>query len=539
MPLTFLNWILAFSPVLAVLVLMMGLRWGGSKAGAAAWFAAVIVAVLRFGAGPALIGYANAKAVLLTLDVLYIIWAALLLFHVADEAGAVSIIGERMPGLTGDRTLQALLLSWVFVSFLQGMGGFGVPVAVVAPLLVGLGFTPIQGVVMASLGHGWAVSFGSLATSFNALMAATGIDGYALAPESAILLGVAGTVSGGLVAYAATGWRGVLRGLPAILVIGPVMGVVQYLLATKGLWTLGATGAALAGSVVGVGLTRLPFYRPNLTSSDALGGVSLPSPELERGNGESVEPRAEVKTRSLWISLSAYAVLIALAFAINLIPALDKAFNAVTLTLHFPALTTAFGWETPAEAGRALSPFGHPGAILSYTALIAYAIYARAGYYEPGAGKRIARKVVRGAVGSSLGIASMVGMATVMGHAGMTNIIARGLSESVGPTLYPAVSPFIGALGAFMTGSNTNSNVVFGALQRDTAALLGLSVTLILAGQTAGGALGSVLAPAKVIVGCSTVGLSGEEGPVIGRMLILGMIPVALVALMVWVMAGM
>ena len=118
-----------------------------------------------------------------------------------------------------------------------------------------------------------------------------------------------------------------------------------------------------------------------------------------------------------------------------------------------------------------------------------------------------------------------------MTHTGMTQIIARGISETFSAELYPLVAPFIGTLGAFMTGSNTNSNVVFGALQQETAALLALSVPVILAGQTAGASLGSVLAPAKVIVGCSTVGLAGQEGPVIRRMLILGLIPVAFVAL--------
>src|SRR5574341_204146 len=130
MPLTLLNWLLAFSPVLVVLILMLGLRWGGSRAGAVAWFITIAVAGLAFGAGPELIGYTQARAALLTLDVLYIVWMALLLFHVADEAGAVQIIGSALPRLTGDRMMQGLLLGWLFASFLQGMGGFGVPVAV-------------------------------------------------------------------------------------------------------------------------------------------------------------------------------------------------------------------------------------------------------------------------------------------------------------------------------------------------------------------------------------------------------------------------
>jgi lactate permease len=320
-----------------------------------------------------------------------------------------------------------------------------------------------------------------------------------------------------------------LRGLPAIVVLTLVMGGVQAALAINGLWTLGATGAALAGLVVGVGLTRIPMYQRAHDDSNN-------TAEDDQPNGAALA-NDDGKKRSLWIALSAYAVLIVLAFAINLIPALKEFFNGVKLTLQFPAVATASGWVTPSEAGRKLSLFGHPGAILLYTSLIAYAIYQRAGYYQPGAAQRIGRKVARGAVSSSLGIAAMVGMATIMSHAGMTNLLARGISESVGAAIYPAFAPLIGALGAFMTGSNTNSNVVFGQLQQQTAQLLGLSVTLIVAGQTAGGALGSVLAPAKVIVGCSTVGLGGDEGKVIGRMLGLGLIPVAVVALATWLLA--
>ena len=91
--------------------------------------------------------------------------------------------------------------------------------------------------------------------------------------------------------------------------------------------------------------------------------------------------------------------------------------------------------------------------------------------------------------------------------------------------------PSSGALGAFITGSNNNSNVLFAVLQQRTAELLGLSVPLILAAQTAGGSLGSVMAPAKVIVGCSTVGLGDNEGVVMGKILLYGIVPIALTAL--------
>ncbi len=124
----------------------------------------------------------------------------------------------------------------------------------------------------------------------------------------------------------------------------------------------------------------------------------------------------------------------------------------------------------------------------------------------------------------------MVGVAAVMTTSGMTNLLARGLSQSISTALYPAMAPFIGVLGAFLTGSNNNSNVLFGVLQMETARMMGLNVPLILAAQTAGGSLGSVMSPAKVIVGCSTVGLSQKEGLVMRRLVLLDLIPVVIVA---------
>jgi lactate permease len=532
MTLTFLNWLLALSPVIVVLALMLGLRWGGSRAGAVAWFVAVLVAMVFFGAGPRLVAYTQVKAVLLTLDVLYIIWTALLLFHIADEAGAVRIIGSALPRLTSDRMMQGLLLGWLFASFLQGMGGFGVPVAVTAPLLVGLGFNPVQAVVMACIGHGWAVNFGSLATSFQTLMAVTGLSGDILAPESAFLLGGSSFACGAIVAYVGSGRKGFVRSLPAVLILGVVMSVAQYLLVTSRLWTLGATGASMVGLLVGVGLTRLPLYHRAYDDGHA---------PLSGGQAQTISANLvdDGKPRKLLVALSAYVVLVVLAFVINLIGPLSDVLRSVTFTLQFPALSTAYGWVTPAEPGREISLLNHPGAILLYASLIAYAIYARAGYYRPGATRHILTKVVKGAVNSSLGIVAMVGMAVLMSHAGMTNMLAQGLSQGFGRSAYPAVAPFIGALGAFITGSNNNSNVLLAALQMRTAELLGLSMTLILGAQTAGGSLGSVMAPAKVIVGCSTVGLGDQEGLVMRPILLYGLIPVAVVSALTLILFGL
>jgi lactate permease len=125
----------------------------------------------------------------------------------------------------------------------------------------------------------------------------------------------------------------------------------------------------------------------------------------------------------------------------------------------------------------------------------------------------------------------MVCFAMIMDQSGMTYLLAEGVSQIFGKA-YPVFASSVGTLGAFMTGSNTNSNVVFGMLQKQTAELAGLSIPVVLGAQTTGGSIGSMLAPAKILVGCSTVGLSGKEGPVLRTTLKYGVIITGLIGLL-------
>jgi lactate permease len=145
--------------------------------------------------------------------------------------------------------------------------------------------------------------------------------------------------------------------------------------------------------------------------------------------------------------------------------------------------------------------------------VISYLIYQRAGLLPRGASGRILSATLRGVISPSLSIVSMVSLAEVMGHSGMTDALARGLAQALG-TFFPLASPWIGALGAFVSGSNTNSNFLFAGLQMRTAELIGASIPWVLAAQTAGGAIGSVVAPTKVVVGVSSANEAVEEGVV-------------------------
>jgi lactate permease len=500
-----MNFLLALLPILFILLLMVGFRWGASRAGGMGYLSALLIAVIFFGAGPELLAFAHAKALLLTVDVLLIIWAAFLLYRVADEAGAIQTIGSALPYLTPDRTMQALLIGWIFASFLQGVGGFGVPVAVIAPILVGLGFSPLMAVVIPSIGHGWAVTFGSLGSSFNAMMAATNLPAGLLAPPAVLFLAICAIPVGLMVAHAAGGWPAVKHSFPVVILIGAIMGIVMILVVLSGPWYLGSFIGALAGLFISIPL-------------------ALRTRKENKVNGK-------LDVRALLVALSGYLVLILITLGVQLIPEVKTRLGGVEIQIQFPEVSTSLGYITPAGPGRNFNLFSHTGVLLLYSVIVAYFIYRLAGLYENDSVKCILEGTVKRVMSSSVSIASMVTMAVVMQHSGMTDTLAKGLANVVG-SLYPLAAPWIGALGAFMTGSNTNSNVVFSALQKRTAEILGYSLAIILAAQTSGAALASILAPTKVVVGASTAGMAGREGEVLRKLLVYTLVLVFFVSIL-------
>ena len=511
-----LNFVLAVIPILVILVLMLGFRWGAVKASIIGYLSALVIGAFYFGGGIELLAYAHLKALLSSLDVLLIIWAAFLFYRVTDEAHAVSQIGEALPHLTADRGMQALVIGWAFASFLQGVGGFGVPVAVVAPILLGLGFSAMSAIIIPSIGSGWAVTFGSLGSSFQALQATSGYSSTDLAFPSALFLGIAALVTGLLILHVTVGWRGMLRLIPAALILGAVMGYVQLVVAVNGPWNTAAFIGSMAGLAVSFGLAR--FYRGQQVQSAKLNG------------------------KTLGVAVSGYVLLVAVTMVIQVIPAIKKALGGVVIKVQIPELVTRLGYTTPAASTKPISLLNHAGAVLLYAAILAYLIYRLAGRYQKGSVTKIVKGTVKRVVNPSISIILMVCMAVVMENTGMTDALARGLAD-FGSRFFPLVAPWIGALGAFMTGSNTNSNVVFSLLQVRTAQLLGLAVATILAGQTAGAGLASVVAPAKIVVGTSTADLSGREGEVMRKMLPYILVLVLLISLLtaagIWLGLGM
>lgn len=492
-------------PLIFLLAALLRLRWSGTRAGLWALGLTVGLGLAVFGLPLPAVGVALARAVVLSLDVLFIIWAALLLYQFVELTGAIRGIRDAVAALTEDHILQLLIIGMAFPSFLQGVQGFGVPVAVTAPLLLGLGFAPLEAAAVPLVGHSWAVTTGTLASGFQALRAVTGLPARPMAIWIGVLLGIAAVATSFAVVHIHAGRRPMRRAFGAIMAVGGTMAGVHLLVIVLGNWTIAASVASMVALALGIQLARL-------TRRLGPGWLGL-LPQWPPLEGRREPPRArpaDVSPMSFHLAFLPYYLLIGIVGVATFIPPVARLLHAVQITIASPATVTALGWETP-PARAAFPVLAHPGALILYAAGLTALAFARLGHRPPW--RQVWRGTVRQGLPTTITILALVAVAMVMVYSGMTNLLAERAASLAG-RLFPLLSPFIGLVGTVITGSNTNSNVLFGALQRDAANLLRMDPVLMAALQSAGGALGSMVAPAKVVLATATTGLAGQEGRV-------------------------
>lgn len=498
--------------MLLVLVLMAGFRMSAEKAGLFGYLACLIVGTTFFGVNLPILYYGHLRGAWFALDVLLIIWASYLFYLVLEEAEIVTILETKLPLIAPDQGMQALTLGWIFASFLQGIGGFGVPVAVIAPMLIKLGFTPLQAVLIPSVGHGWGVTFGSLGSSFRALLAMSGHPIYPLNVSAAFLLFFSCLLGGGICLILVGGLRELFRYLGWVISGGIVMGGGMFLSVWFGVWNLGTFLGAIAGFVWFLVSARFAY-----------GHLRIDRETL----------------RELGIAFSGFGVLTGVILAANFVPCLRALLHQAELSLIIPTLRTAparLSGITHTVTGAQIGPiaiFGHPGMVLFYGIFLVAAWFWSLGRLKRDSVWRITRKLIGGVKSTTVGVWAMVTLSVLMEMSGMTDAVARGLGE-VFSGIYPVVSLGIGAIGAFLSGSNTNSNVLFAPLQMQIARLLGYPTAVILAAQTAAASIASTLAPAKIIVGTSTTGLKGQEGLVLRKLIPLVSLQLLMLAALVY-----
>ena len=519
LPVDVLHWVLALSPIVVLLVLLAVLRWSAPQAAAVGMFYAAAVALLFFETPFETLAVAVGKGIWDAIPILYVIFPALLLYHVGKSAGAFDSLRRGISRYSKNDVFIVLAFGWVFASFVQGIAGFGAPIAVVAPLLVAIGVRPVYAVLIPLIGHAWANMFGTLAVGWLATLQVVDIaDETATAVQTAVLLWIPNVLGAFYIAWLVGKWQAVRLAAPMVLVISLIHGGGQ--LALMPVSPILSTFIAASVAMVALyPLSRWSRYSDPVELDER--------PAMEEDADLAAEEEGE-PTMSLTQAAAPYGALAVVAVALLIIPPVEEFLGGIAVGLPFPGVETGYGVENEAQDSyQAFAPLTHPGTFLLFAVLAAGLLYRRIGAFsrrsEAAGGADQKEGVWTGTAGDAVPAAfAVVGflvLAALLEHSGQTQVLAQGISEVAPAPVYAVLSVLIGVIGAFMTSSNTASNVLFANLQSTVASAEGLSQSAILAGQSTGGAIGNAIAPANIVLGTSTAGAQGEEGTVLRKAL--------------------
>ena len=514
LPVDIAHWLLALLPIVVLLVLLIVLRWRAPEAGPMGMFAGGLIALLFFRTPLETLAVAGAKGVWDAIFILFVVWPALLLYRITEQAGAFDALRHGIQQFSRNQLFLVLAFGWMFASFLQGIAGFGTPIAVVAPLLLAIGVRPVYAVAIPLIGHSWANMFGTLAVGWLATTAVIDIqDPTATAFQTAMLLWIPNLTAGFAIAWLFGRMAAIRHAWPIILIISLVHGGGQLLLT---LWNpvLSNFLASTAGLVIAYPISQWRRYSEPAEDIKERYVIEEESEAQEEEQGEPI--------MGLGMALLPYIILTVTSVIGLAIPAIEEFLSQFEVGLGFPTVETGFGVVNEAENPYSpFAPLTHPGMFLLISSLITWLVYRSKNFYDrfEAEEKGIWSNLVSDAIPSSVAVLSFLVLSQVMNHSGQITVLAQGIAEVAPPVVYAFAANWIGVLGAFMTSSNTASNVLFAPLQQQIAVTEDISEAAIIAAQSTGGAIGNAIAPANVVLGTGTAGIVGREGEVLRKTL--------------------
>jgi lactate permease len=523
--------LLAALPILLVLVLMIAFSWPAARAGLAGAGLALVVALSVFGFGREVLpevgitgGLAGvvAEATFTSATILWIVLPALAIHQLQIGVGATEVLRDALGRLSGDPIVLALLIGWFFALFIEGAAGFGASVALAAPFLVGVGYQPLQAVVVAMIGHSVGVSFGAVGTPVIVMLAATDLEPTAIATASAtyhLAFGLVPLVAMVLIAARGTG----TRPTPAVwgwTVFAAVAFLVpMYLIARF----VGPELPTMAGSLIGgaafvAGLViarrrreRVQQHAPDDAGTSDTGtgdgstrGLGTPQVAARRDHDPGAADRTAPGTTATLLRAGApYLTLVVLVVLTRTVPFVRE-----------PLETWQVAWSLPGGFTGTFTPLTHPGTLLALS-FLGGALIQQVARVQAGAA---VRRTIAQLGPVTVALVAMLLLARLMVRSEMTATLAEAAASSTG-ALWPLLAPLVGVLGTFVTGSATASNILFTDLQVATAGELDLPVVPLLGAQNFGAGVGNAVCPHNIVAAGATVGLVGAEGDVLRRTL--------------------
>lgn len=505
-----LLWITAFFPIGLLFYLMVIRRLNAITASSVSLLLAVVSGYFIFKAPLFTLVVEAGKGLWSSLTVLYVVWTAILFYELCDRLRLFVAVRGVIHRLSNNELLNILFVACGVTGFFQGITGFGVPIVIGAPLLVGLGVRPLWAVVFCIMGHTWGATFGTLALAWNTLVLQSGQTSAVLIARTglyaSLFLWVFIVISGLALCWWYGRMRAIRAGLPAVLLISTIQGGGEVLFSQISP-DLAVFIPALAAPALIWLLGRSSRYHRPWRLED--------SPVMQRS---TIREDRENEISPL-LAVMPYLALTILALSAILVEPVRLLLREVCFSLSTSATTTGLGFANPASSAYApLYPLAHAGAYLGLACLFTAALFRCVGRLSGEDTIIVLRRTTRKALPVSLGIVCLLATANVLGGTGQIHVLAQGTADCLGPA-YALLTPFVGMLGSFITGSNVASNILFTEFQLRSADILGFNTALILAGQTVGGAIGCTVSPGNILLGSTAMGIRGEEGKVLSRLL--------------------
>jgi lactate permease len=533
--------LLSFLPILAVGVLLVGFRLPASRAMPVSYLVAAGLALFVWDVPGVQVAAASIKGLSLTLRLLFIIFGAILLLNTLKHSGALAVIRNGFTNISADRRVQVIIIAWLFGAFIEGAAGFGTPAAVTVPLMVGLGFPAMAAVVAGMIIQSTPVSFGAVGTpilvgvnkglagdeSVQTAVREMGFgqwDGFLafVGFKVALLHAIVGTLIPLLLVVVMTRFFGKNKSACEGLAVWPFALFASFALTVPYVLVAGFLGPefpSLLGALIGLAIVvpvarrgwlvpkGEPWEFPPRAEWEAgwTGGV-----EIDLKSGQAGEP-PKVGVFAAWLPYLLLAGLLVLT-------------RIEALPLKAWLRSIQFKWDV---FGTGIfvdeTPLYVPGTVFIVVSLIAVALHRMNGRGVGAAWGESLKTTAK----ASVALVFTVPMVQVflntdgglVGYEKMPIALANGVAALAGGA-YPLLAPALGGFGAFVAGSNTISNMMFSLFQFEVAVKIGIDATWMVALQAVGGAAGNVICVHNVVAASAVVGLSGREGDVIRKTLL-------------------
>jgi lactate permease len=463
------------------------------------------------------------------------------LYQLTVQRGLFAVLRDSLARVAPDPRIQVILIAFAFGAFIEGMAGFGTPVAITAAILIQLGFRPLHASGLALIANTAPVAFGSLGIPITTLEQVTGLDARHVSAMVGRQLPFFSLLIPFWVVTVFAGWRGLKGVWPAALTAGLAFAIPQCLVSNlHGPWLVDPIAGACSIAAI---VVLLRFWRPKDSYRNAGGAEADAAGPIEQAPptsaAESPAPSASGVSPSVFQAWLPWIILTAFIFVWGMPPvktALDKLAAPKMAMPHLDQVVqrvppVALPDAKPEAAIFKLNILSATGTGILFAAVLAAAFMG----YRPSTLARVYGQTIWRVRYSLLTIAGMLALGNVTKYSGTDATL--GLAMAATGVMYPFFGTLLGWLGVALTGSDTASNVLFGSLQRITAEQTGLSPLLMCAANSSGGVMGKMVDAQSIVVASTATNWYGHEGSILRYVFFHSLALAALMGVLVFLQA--